>query len=118
MLHRMQCDILQTRGQQIQTLLAEMRDEPELFASPATLQSVEAQLLVMAQTLEHLAPQLRERLNHLDWHSWQQLQHLLTHNIQPRREPLWYAVRALVPATLELVAQLRRQYPVWFELGY
>ncbi len=118
MLHRMQCDILQTRGAQIQALLAEMQDEPELFASPATLQSVEAQLLTMAQTLDHLAPALRERLTHVDWQGWHHLQHLLSHDLQPRREVVWYAVRALVPATLDLIVQLRRQHPVWFELGY
>jgi len=27
-------------------------------------------------------------------------------------------VRALVPATLELIAQLRRREPVWFEIDY
>jgi uncharacterized protein with HEPN domain len=118
MLHRMQCDIVQTCGRNIRALLAEMQEEQELFDSPSTLHTVEAELLTMAQTLEHMSPLLRERLTHLDWHGWHHLQQVLTLNEQPRRETVWYGIQALVPATLELLAQLRRQEPVWFELGY
>jgi uncharacterized protein with HEPN domain len=118
MLHRMQCNIVRTCGQNIQTLLAEMQAEQELFDSPATLHAVEAELLTLAQTLEHLSPLLRERLTHLDWHGWHHLQQLLQLDVQPRREAVWYGIQALVPATLELLEQLRRQEPVWFELGY
>jgi hypothetical protein len=37
---------------------------------------------------------------------------------EPGRDEVWYGVRALVPATLELIAQLRRREPEWFEIGY
>ena len=118
MLHRMQCDIVRIAGETILKLLAEMQNEDELFASGATLHVVEAQLLVMSQTLAHLAPELRERLHRIDWQGWGQLHHLLESGGQPRREAVWYGVRALVPATLELVADLRRREPLWFGLDY
>lgn len=118
MLHRMQADILQVRGQAIGVLLSEMQSEAELFASAATLQCVEAELLVMAQTLAHLAAPLHDRLPTLDWHGWQHLHHLLENQRQPRREAVWYGIQALVPATLALLAQLRRQEPQWFGNGY
>lgn len=118
MLSRIQHDILQASGKVIATLLAEMQSEDELFASANTLQRVEAHLLVLAQTLAHLPQPLRQRLLQVDWHGWQRLQQLLEQDTQPRRDEVWYGVRALVPATLELIAQLRRREPVWFEIGY
>ena len=65
---RMQYDILQASGNFIATLLAELQNENELFASANTLERVEARLLV--------------------------------------------------PATLMLMIQLRRQEPMWFEIIY
>ena len=118
MLHRLQCDIVRMAGEQIRSLLAELQAEDELFESGATLQAVEAQLLVMSQTLAHLAPELHARLHRIDWQGWGRLHHLLESGGQPRREAVWYGVRALVPATLELIADLRRREPLWFELDY
>lgn len=118
MLHRLQCDMVTAAGQAIGALLAEMQDEAELFSSPATLQAVEAQLLVMAQTLAHLDPGLRERLAQIDWQGWGRLQQLLQPGAPPRREAVWYGVCALVPATLALIAELRRREPHWFGIHY
>lgn len=118
MLHRMQCDIVRIAGETILKLLAELQDEEELFASAATLHVVEAQLLVMSQTLAHLAPELHQRLHRVDWQGWGRLHHLLETGGQPRREAVWYGVRSLVPATLELIADLRRREPLWFGIDY
>lgn len=118
MLSRMQYDILLASGQVVGALLAELQSERELFASANTLQRVEAHLLVMAQTLAHLSPALRLRLLQIDWHGWQRLQELLEQDVQPRHEEVWYGIHALVPATLALIAQLRRQQPAWFEIGF
>lgn len=118
MLSRMQYDILQTSGKAVGALLAELQSEGELFASANTLQGVEVHLLVIAQTLAHLPEPLRHRLVQIDWHGWHCLQQLLEQDAQPRREEVWYGVRALVPATLELIAQLRRREPAWFEITY
>jgi uncharacterized protein with HEPN domain len=118
MLHRMQWDIVQRSGLAVQALLQELQGEQELFASANTLQAVEAHLLVMAQTLVHLSPLLRLRLVHLDWHGWQTLQQALEQDLLPRRDEVWYGIHSLVPATLELMTQLRRRQPNWFEIGY
>lgn len=118
MLTRLQYDILQTTGNGIAVLLAELQSEEELFSSANTLGRVEAALLVIAQTLAHLPDPLRQRLTQLDWHGWECLQLLLEQDVQPRREEVWYGTQALVPATLQLMATLRKQEPVWFEIGY
>ena len=118
MLTRMQYDILQFHGKDMATLMAPMQSEEELFASPNTLQCVEGCLLVFAQTLAHLPEPLRQRLVQVDWHGWDCLQQLLELNVQPRRAEVWYGTQSLVPATLQLIAKLRKQEPVWFEIGY
>jgi hypothetical protein len=75
-------------------------------------------LLVMAQTLTHLPQAIQARLVQLDWHGWSYLQALLEQDRHPRRAEVWYGSQSLVPATLELIARLRRQEPVWFEICY
>jgi uncharacterized protein with HEPN domain len=118
MLTRMQYDILQACGKNIAVLLAELQAENELFASANTLLQVETNLLAIAQTLAHLPQPLRQRLLQIDWHGWECLQQLLEHDAHPRRAEVWYGTQALAPATLELIAKLRRQEPTWFEIGY
>lgn len=118
MLTRMQYDILQASGKSVAALLAEMQSEQELFASANTLQRVEAYLLVIAQTLAHLPEPVRQRLVQIDWHGWKCLEQLLEQDVQPRHAEVWYGVRSLVPATLELMGKLRRQEPSWFEIGF
>jgi uncharacterized protein with HEPN domain len=114
----MQYDILQACGKNIAVLLAEMQGESELFASANTLVQVETNLLAIAQTLAHLPQPLRQRLLQIDWHGWECLQQLLERDAQPRRAEVWYGTQALAPATLELIAKLRRREPPWFEIGY
>lgn len=118
MLTRMQYDILQSAGKDLAALLRVMQGEEELFASPNTLRRVEELLLVFAQTLAHMPEALRQRLVQVDWHGWECLQALLEQDTQPRRAEVWYGTQALVPATLQLIATLRKQEPVWFEMGY
>lgn len=118
MLTRMQYDILQSAGKDLAALLRVMQSEEELFASANTLHKVEEILLVFAQTLAHLPEPLRQRLLQVDWHGWACLQRLLEQDTQPRRAEVWYGTQALVPATLQLIAKLRKQEPVWFEIGY
>jgi hypothetical protein len=118
MIARMQYLILQNSGEVMANLLAELQGEDELFASANTLACVEMHLLRMAQTLAHWPEPLRLRLVQLDWHGWGRLQGLLESDGQPRREEVWYGIHALVPATLELIAQLRQKEPAWFELDF
>jgi len=118
MLIRMQYEMVRNSGLAIRSLLDELQDEHELFASRNTLALVELHLLVMAQTLAHLAPPLLERLLRVDWAGWRRLLDLLENDGQPRREAVWYAISALVPATLDMLASLRRSEPAWFEIGY
>jgi uncharacterized protein with HEPN domain len=114
----MQYNILQANGAAITALLVQMQSEEEFFSSPNTLQCVESCLLVFAQTLANLPEPLCRRLVQVDWHGWGCLQQRLELDVQPRRDEVWYGVQALVPVTLELIEKLRKQEPVWFELGY
>jgi uncharacterized protein with HEPN domain len=95
-----------------------MQGEQELFASAMTLRAVEAQLLIMAHTLGNLTPTLHRALLQVDWPGWAALHEKLRLGVQPRSEEIWYAVNGLVPQTLELLRELRRRQPGWFELGY
>jgi len=117
LLPRMQCDMVHASGRAIGLLLQEMQSEQELFASPATLQAVEDHLRLMATTLAHLPEPLQLRLAELDWHSWSRLQQALQDNRTPRREAVWYGIRSLVPATLEMLARMQKRHPIWFEMG-
>lgn len=118
MYHRSLYDIVMDAGQSIRTLTREMQDEDELFASALTLRAVEAQLLIMAHTLGNVTPVLHQKLAQVDWLGWSALHEKLRHGIQPRREEIWYAVNGLVPQTMDLLTELRRKQPVWFESGY
>ena len=118
MYHRSLYEIVIDAGQSIRTLTREMQDEDELFASALTLRAVEAQLLIMAHTLGNVTPVLHQKLAQVDWLGWSALHEKLRHGIQPRREEIWYAVNGLVPQTMDLLTELRRRQPVWFESGY
>lgn len=118
MYHRSLFDIVMETGQSIGKLIKEMESEDELFASTLTLRAVEAQLLIMAHTMANFTPALHSRLMEVDWNGWAVLHDKLRNGVQPRREEIWYAVRALVPQTMQLLQDLRRKNPVWFEMGY
>lgn len=118
MYHRSLYEIVIDCGKAIRKLTAEMQDEDELFASALTLRAVEAQLLIMAHTLGNVTPVLHQKLAQVDWLGWHALHEKLRHGIQPRREEIWYAVNGLVPQTMDLLTELRRKQPVWFESGY
>jgi uncharacterized protein with HEPN domain len=118
MYHRSLYDIVMDTGRSIQQLTKEMQDEQELFASTLTLRAVEAQLLIMAHTMGNMTPALHQRLLQVDWIGWATLHDKLRNGIQPRREEIWYAVNALAPQTMQLLSDLRKKNPVWFEVGY
>ena len=109
-------DIVVDTGRSVGELTREMQDEDELFASTLTLRAVEAQLLIMAHTLGNVTPAMHGRLLQVDWAGWAALHDKLRRGVQPRREEIWYAVNALVPQTLALLADLRRRQPDWFGL--
>ncbi|MBG6079548.1 hypothetical protein [Rubrivivax gelatinosus] len=118
MYHQALYAIVMDAGSAVGELTRAMQGEDELFASPRTLAAVEAQLLTMAHTLGNLTPVLRDKLALADWAGWQALHTALREGQEPRREAVWYAVSALVPQTMGLLAELRRREPVWFENGY
>ncbi len=107
-------DIVLRCGEAVLALIAEMQDDDELFASRNTLAAIEDHLQIMAQTLGNMPPSLQEPLQLIDWNGWRVVHHSLRTGKQPRREVIWYAVCALVPATLALFEHLHRQQPWLF----
>lgn len=118
MYHRALFDTVMETGRSIRSLTQPMQDADELFASRLTLRAVEAQLLIMAHTVGNLTPVLQQQLLQVDWSGWAALHDALRNGIQPRQEAIWYAIHGLVPQTMDLLADLRRRQPVWFETGY
>ena len=106
--------LVRREGEALLACLADLQDEEELFASANTLAAVEACLRVMARSLADLPPFAQAALAALDWQGWQGVQTALLQPQAPRREAVWYAVTTLVPATLALLEQLRRQRPTLF----
>jgi hypothetical protein len=112
-------DIIHTSGDTTLRLLEALEGgADELFASTNTLAVVEEHLLNVAQTLAHLPPVVMLRLSQADWNGWAALHSALRHQIEPRRDIVWYAVSSLLPATLVLLDKLRAQEPEWFEIPY
>jgi uncharacterized protein with HEPN domain len=98
-------------GHDIAILLAEMQEESELFESTNTLAAVEQALLTMAHTLAQFGQPLRDHLVEVDWAGWQAVHWVLSQQVDPRRELVWYAVQALVPATMGLLRRLWKKHP-------
>lgn len=101
-------------GRDIDALLETLQDEAELFASPNTLSAVERHMQTMAYTLGQFDATLHQHVQEVDWVGWQAVHEALVHQLQPRRELVWYAVRALVPATRALLHRARRRNPGLF----
>lgn len=111
-------EIISHTGEAILDLVVEMQGADELFASPNTLAAIELQLSIMANTMAHLPPVLHLRLPQIDWAGWGAVHQALQAGQEPRRDIVWYAVCALVPATLVLLDKLRRREPELFAIVY
>jgi uncharacterized protein with HEPN domain len=118
MYHLSLFEIIRKSGEAVLDLVVEMQGADELFASANTLQTIEDHLLVMSNTMAHLPPILHLRLPQVDWTGWGALHHALRPRQEPRRDIVWYAVCALVPATLVLLDKLQRREPELFEILY
>jgi hypothetical protein len=115
--HRALCEVIAGCGEAVLALVADMQGEDELFASRNTLARIEAQLLTMAQTLGSLPPALQLALPLVDWSGWRAVHRCLAGDRRPRRGEIWYAISALVPATLVLLDRLRQRRPWLFRLA-
>jgi uncharacterized protein with HEPN domain len=116
--NRALADIIRSNGEAVLDYIAEMQDADELFASANTLAAIRSHLLVMARSLADLPPLVYRQLPHVDWRGWQALYYGLSATDHDGRDEIWYAVCALVPATLVLLEHLRQRRPVLFEIGY
>ncbi len=123
MYHQSLFEILRTSGEAVMQLIVEMQSSDELFTSPNTRATIEDHLRVMANTMAWLPSMLHLRLPQVDWAGWAALHEALfkeasTEEVALRRDIVWYAVCALVPASLVLLDTLRKREPELFEILY
>lgn len=118
MYHHSLFEILRQSGEAVLDLVVETQSSDELFASPNTLRVIEQRLATMSNTLAYLPPALHLRMPQVDWAGWSAVHDSLTSGRQPRQDEIWYAVCALVPATLVLLDKLRQREPELFEIIY
>jgi len=116
-------DIIHTSGSTVMKLLVALEGgADELFASRNTLSVIEDHLWNVANTIAHLPPVVMLRLPQVDWNGWRGVFEALRDRadkpVSERRDVVWYAACALLPATLVLMDQLRAQEPRWFAIQY
>lgn len=95
-------------------LLCETLSREELLRSRLTQAEVQRLLLQLARGLGALDAPLRERLPELDWDAWAHTSLSLQTPGPARDEALWFAVRALLPATLSWLRVHRAAQPELF----
>lgn len=105
---RIMLHLIRGSGLAVVALTDAMESEDEFFASANTLSTVEAHLGVMAYWICHLPPEAQARWKNLDWYGWAHIHNALSTQKQPRREEIWYAIRSLLPASLEILRPERQ----------
>jgi uncharacterized protein with HEPN domain len=95
-------------------VLTEGIEETELLHSRLTRAEVRRQLALMASTLAALPQAARAAMPELDWAAWRATELALDAAASAQAEALWFAVRSLVPATLNWLHVYRQEQPGWF----
>lgn len=95
--------------------LTEGVEKDEFLASRLTRAETQRQIRIMAETATNLPPSTRSLLAEVDWGGWQTVARQLGENRNAEQDALWFAVRALVPATLMWLRVYRANQPELFE---
>ncbi|HRH72378.1 MAG TPA: hypothetical protein PLM62_04770 [Zoogloea sp.] len=95
--------------------LAEGMDESEFLRSRLARVEIGRLVGVMAINLADLPDAQRQLFAELDWTTWRALPEQLNTDPATRDEALWFAIRALVPATLMWLRVYKESAPQLFE---
>jgi uncharacterized protein with HEPN domain len=95
-------------------ILGEDTEQEELLASRFTRAEVQRQLLIIADMLAELSAETRALMPELEWDGWATTARALRGGSAEANEALWFAVRALVPATVMWLRVYRRNQPELF----
>lgn len=95
--------------------LAEDMDLAEFLRSRLARAEIGHLVAVMAENLADLPDARRQQFAEIDWAAWAALRGQLGESGVPRDEALWFAIRALIPATLMWLRVYRESTPHLFD---
>jgi uncharacterized protein with HEPN domain len=95
--------------------LTEGLEKDEFLASRLTRAETRRQVTIIGESVANLAPHTRTVLAEVDWEGWHGVARQLGANPVEEQDALWFAVRALVPATLMWLRVYRKERPDIFE---
>jgi uncharacterized protein with HEPN domain len=102
---------IEDAGTNVLTLTEDIAHE-DFLRSRLTRTATRAQVLRMADALQDTSEHTRQALPEIDWAGWNAVHHRLRHALQSDAdEALWFAVQALVPATLMWLRLYRVREP-------
>lgn len=114
MLNASLLSIIEEAGVAVLTL-TEGLEKDEFLASRLTRTETQRQLKIMGESAANLPPRMHALLAEVDWCGWQRVSQRLGASGDSERDALWFAVRALVPATLMWLRVYRTNQPEVFE---
>ncbi len=114
MLNASLLSIIEEAGVAVLTL-TEGLEKDEFLASRLTRAETQRQLKIMGESAANLPPQMQALLAEVDWAGWHSVARQLGADHAAEQEALWFAVRALVPATLMWLRVYRTNQPEVFE---
>jgi uncharacterized protein with HEPN domain len=106
--------IIEEAGVAVLTL-TEGVEKDEFLASRLARTETQRQIRIIGETVANLPPSTRSLLAEVDWGGWQTVARQLGENRNAEQDALWFAVRALVPATLMWLRVYRTNQPELFE---
>lgn len=107
--------LIESAGEAVLTL-TETVDEAEFRRSRLMRPEVQRQLLVMADTLGAMPPEVLAAMPEIDWDGWRSHRRLFASDGPERDEALWFGVQSLVPATLNWLRVYKPSQPELFAL--
>jgi uncharacterized protein with HEPN domain len=114
MLNASLLSIIEEAGVAVLTL-TEGLEKDEFLAFRLTRAETQRQLKIMSESAANLPSQTQAVLAKVDWGSWQGVARQLGESGDSAQEALWFALRALVPATLMWLRVYRKNQPEVFE---
>lgn len=104
-------------GWAIQVLLSDM-DSAQYFASRLARPEIEKHLRTMVNSARALPPEIRQRLDKIDWDAWVTLESALPCADEHQRQQVWTALAEWLPVTGHHLRQYKRQMPEVFEFRW
>jgi uncharacterized protein with HEPN domain len=113
MIHAAMLKLIQDCGEGV-LVLVEGLAQDEFLRSRLTRPEVQRQLGLMAGTLASLSPAAQAALPEIDWAGWRAFTVVRGLPAEARDDALWFAVSALVPATLLWLRMYQQSQPELF----